>query len=366
MSGVDATAAPGPLPRWLAPVGWIGAPIYAAAVARRNRRFDTVVPKRLPLPVISVGNLSAGGTGKTPTVAWIIETLRGAGHRPLIAMRGYKATPGAKSDEQLEHEERYPDVPVIAHPDRHAAVSRFLAEHGGGDHDAIVLDDGFQHRVLHRDLDLVLIDAMRPPDRDALLPLGFLREPVESLRRAHGVLLTRIDHASDEAVATLRGNVSRWHGRAPLAEFTAEWAALDSDAWADPQPPAWLRGRRIAVACAIGHPAAFLSMVERHRATVVERLIERDHASFNPILLQRFVAHARSAGAAAVLVTAKDWVKMRTLPAARQMAIPFVRARLELIPTRGGEELRRAVLETVKGARGSGSASPSAVSTPAC
>ena len=162
----------GPLPALLAPVTVPASLLYGLAVRARNARFDrgrTVVP--VTVPVISVGNVTVGGTGKTPMVTWVTRRLLDAGMRPVIAMRGYGARPGRgdeadeadEADEVMEHRLRLGDVPVVADPDRVAALRSFLPEHAGID--CVVLDDGFQHRRLGRDLDLVLMGA-ESPERD--------------------------------------------------------------------------------------------------------------------------------------------------------------------------------------------------------
>ncbi|MHC4129055.1 MAG: tetraacyldisaccharide 4'-kinase, partial [Planctomycetota bacterium] len=180
----------GPLPGYLGALAVPASWLYGLAVAVRNRRFahgDRVTA--VGVPVVSVGNITAGGAGKTPTVTWMAAWLRAAGHNPAIAMRGYMARPDEPGDEQQEHVARLPDIHVVADPDRVGALRAFLPAHP--DVDCVLLDDGFQHRHLHRDLDLVLIDATRDTMTDRLLPRGYLREPLSNLRRADAVVVTR-------------------------------------------------------------------------------------------------------------------------------------------------------------------------------
>src|ERR1043165_360740 len=160
----------GPVP---GAVGRLLARGYAWEIGRRNRRYDAgrgVV--RFDRPVISVGNLSVGGTGKTPMVAHIVGLLLEAGRRPCIAMRGY-AGRGGMSDEAEEYRGRFPGIPIVARANRTLGlIELFSREHetGGQQTDCIVLDDGFQHRRIARDLDVVMVDASRDPFDDALLP----------------------------------------------------------------------------------------------------------------------------------------------------------------------------------------------------
>ena len=161
------------------PASWI----YAAVVGIRNRGFDRGRNVwKADLPVISVGNLTLGGVGKSPMVAWIADLLIRQGHAPVIAMRGYMARPGEMADEHAEYLDRLEEIKVVASPDRTGALKSFLSDNT--QIDCILLDDGFQHRYIHRDLDLVLIDATRNTLRDRLLPQGRLREPLVNLQRA--------------------------------------------------------------------------------------------------------------------------------------------------------------------------------------
>ncbi len=336
----DATASRAPLPgalRFLGPPLALG---YGCAVGVRNAWCDRRPPRRVDRPVVSVGNLSAGGTGKTPVVAWLAEQILAAGRHPAIAMRGYKARRDAKGDEQLEHETRLPGVPVVAHPDRFAALSRFLPAHR--EIDVILLDDGFQHRRLHRDLDIVLIDALRSPFEDAMLPHGYLREPVESLRRADVIALTRVDLAAQEALADLRSLIERLVGEAPLVEFASTWSGVDSTDFAEPREASWLRGRSFVALCGIGHPEAFLAMIGRAGANLADTIILPDHARYDAALLAD--AARRAAGTDGLLTTAKDWVKIEPLMTPHAIHIAVHRPRLEMRPVRGGETLVDRVL----------------------
>lgn len=338
-------AGPGsPMPQALRWLGWPLSLIYGPIVARRNRYWDRHAPNRVERPVISVGNLSVGGTGKTPVVSWLAQHLQQAGWRPAIAMRGYKSTHGGKSDEQLEHESRLAAVPVIAHPDRHDAIARFLNTHE--DIDVILLDDGFQHRQLHRDLDIVLIDTLRPPFRDALLPRGYLREPVASLARADVIALTRADLASTDALTSLRSRVAQIVGEPPPVEFRSIWSWLDSSDAPEPRPIDWLRGRTFVAVCGIGHPDAFLAMAGRAGAQLADTIILPDHARYTAALLTDIARRARDT--AGVLTTAKDWVKIKPVLEQQRINLAVHRPRLDFEATRGGDELISRVTTIVR------------------
>lgn len=158
--------------------------LYARGVALRNTRYDRSGPRAvLDIPVISVGNLTVGGTGKTPFVIELVKRLDRMGLSPAVVSRGYKAAEGQPNDEERLIRESCPSVVCICDPDR-AAAGQFARTKFGAD--VIVLDDGFQHRQLARTLDIVLIDATCPFGFGHLLPRGLLREPVGSLRPDRG------------------------------------------------------------------------------------------------------------------------------------------------------------------------------------
>ncbi len=312
-------------------------PVYRLVVRARNRSFDAGRRvQHVTVPVISVGNLSVGGTGKSPMVRWVVRALQQLGRRPGVAMRGYGAERTGKSDEQMEHTERLPGVPIVADPKRVNAARTLIERHGV---DCIVLDDGFQHRFLARDLDIVLIDATRDPFADRCLPAGWLREPVASLARAGAVVLTRCDHAAPAALDRLQANVLSFAPGAPVARARHAWSGVETVSGV--MPPSWLAGRRVVIACAIGNPNPFIDQVRAHSAIIVGRVIRPDHHRWNTEDARAVLA--RRAGTTAVLLTThKDWVKWRRLGDPwidRAAARPVV----DLDFAGGGEPLRRAL-----------------------
>lgn len=328
-----------PLPRPLRLLGPPLAAVYGHFVARRNRHWEQHAATRVHRPVISVGNLSAGGTGKTPVVSWLAARLLDAGHTPAIAMRGYKASRHRKSDEQLEHESRLPGVPVIADPDRRAAIDAYLAR--PRDTDVILLDDGFQHRQLHRDLDIVLVDALRSPFDDALLPQGYLRESVAGLARAHVVAITRRDLVTEGTLAALRSEVSQLVGTPPQVEFRSAWTRVDSTDADTPREVDWLNGRSFIALCGIGHPAAFVAMAQQSGARLVDTIIRRDHTQYHHAYLTDLAR--RAAGTDGILTTAKDWMKIETIIKQHHINIVFHRPHLDFQALRGGDWLMQRI-----------------------
>jgi tetraacyldisaccharide 4'-kinase len=296
--------------------------VYGAVIRARNARFDRGLGvHRVPRPVISVGNVTTGGTGKTPMVMWIVERMLARGRRPVIAMRGYGARPGDAGDEELEYREKFgASVPIVAHPDRVAALNRFFADADRAEFDAVVLDDAFQHRRIHRDLDLVLIDATADTLHDRLLPAGRLREPLGGLRRAHGVVVTRAERV-DEALAR---EIERFHGRPPLAWATHVWSHVHvhESGTTRSEPVEWLQGRRVVVMLGVGNPGAIERQLQRAGAVITRRIAARDHAKYHDDRVRAVLASA--AGAAdAIVITSKDWMKIRSLPCVADAPVPI-------------------------------------------
>lgn len=307
-------------------------PLYRAVLDKRNAAFDAGDNvTRFSVPIISVGNISVGGTGKTPFVHWVVRTLRDANRRPAVVMRGYKSKPGKPSDEFLEHIAALPEaVTVIANPNRTEAIRDLLTDIKPPD--CIVLDDGFQHRRVARDADIVLIDATRSPFSDRCLPAGWLREPIDALERADLVVLTRTDIAPLEDVERLTNDLRIRFTHLPVAQTSHAWTALDTPD--GERPVASLAGTRILLACAVGHPASIRAQAEALGAEVAGTIDRPDHHAWTQRDLRAIAQRVRSLRADYVLCTRKDWVKIERLPHA---SIPFIRPRLG-IAFRSGEQ----------------------------
>lgn len=343
----------GPLPLW---VGRLVEPLYAAVINRRNRRFDAgagVV--RLDVPVISVGNLSVGGTGKTPMVAHICAMLLREGRSPCIAMRGYaknRAGTSQESDEVQEYRRMFPDLPIVAQPDRAAGLRALLnaVEPTRTPIDCVVLDDGFQHRRIARDLDIVLVDASKPPQVDRLLPAGWLREPVRSLGRASLVVITHAEQVDGATLRDLDSAIAREHGGPALCVTRHAWTGLRAGDRDDqpPRPLDDLLDKRVLGCCAIGNPGAFLRSLKLTASPgmVVGELRLPDHDPFGPQTVRRLISLARTTRAEAIVVTDKDWTKLRRVPAA-DWPCPVLRPVLQISFDRGGSELRDRVLASI-------------------
>ncbi len=303
----------------------LGELAYANLLRLRNLAYALgVLPTRhAPRPVISVGNLTAGGTGKTPMVVHVVTRLRELGHDPGVLLRGYKADGDGDSDEAEVLRRALPGVPVIARPDRVAASEQLVEQ--SPDVDVIVLDDGFQHRRLGRDVDLVLIDATDPFGVNHVLPRGLMREPPGGLRRADAVIVTHCASVDDEARQAVDERIARYHGRPPIAHVAHAWRdVVDRDG----QPVAAGRARVLAV-CGIGNPDAFFHAASR-RFTVAAAVRLPDHAAYTDALLTQLLVQGRSVGADALLTTEKDWVKLQGKLESRPDAPPVWRPQLAM------------------------------------
>ena len=286
----------------------------AAALARRAAYDLGLLPiHRLDVPVVSVGNLTAGGTGKTPMCAWVAGALDRRGLRPGILSRGYRAADDGKNDEARLLERLVPGSPHVQDKDR-VRGGRELVRRGCG---SIVLDDGFQHRRLHRDLDLVLVDATQPwglaapesggePVR-SFLPRGLLREPPSSLARAHAIVVTRASQASGAELDRLERELDRCAPGVPRALADHEPSGL-RDERGRALALASLAGREVDLASGIGNPRAFEATVRALGLSIREHRAFEDHHAYSASDLAGLGDDGR-----ALLVTAKDAAKLGDL-----------------------------------------------------
>jgi tetraacyldisaccharide 4'-kinase len=302
---------------WLA-VEWPLARIWEWGAKRRQRR-DGARRRKLDVPVISVGNLTMGGTGKTPCVLRLAELLIERGHRPGILTRGYgrssphqyvTVAPGGMAAVELSGDEpqifiRSGLAAVGIGANRFEAGTRLLREIGAG---VLLLDDGFQHWKLARDMEIVLIDGLEPFGGGDVFPLGRLREPVDGLARADAVVITRSGH-SDLAPA-IEHEVRRWNRRAPVFRAMVE-------------PHAWVEhstGRRLNIApipfaragvfCGLGNPQSFRRTLQAMGVEVAEWIDFGDHHRYRPRELRHIAQQMASRGATALVTTEKDAVNL--------------------------------------------------------
>lgn len=301
---------------------------YRAVAGCRNFLYDSgILPsKKLPCPVVSVGNITAGGTGKTPTVIMLAIMLKAAGYRPAVLSRGY----GRKNSRGLQivsdgrniradHDEagdepfliavRLPEIPIVVGSDRYLAGRRAIEEFSA---DILILDDGFQHRRLYRDIDILLLNHARPVGNNHLLPCGSLREEVKALKRADIVLLTG---------SSPEGNMDLEHP--PLAPFLHDFPNIFYGCHKplkiisgkkDSLPPDWLKGRKIYAFAGIGAPQSFRRTIESLGGSLTGFLSFSDHHVFTPEDIVTVRTEAERLHAEIILTTEKDGVRLRNFP----------------------------------------------------
>jgi tetraacyldisaccharide 4'-kinase len=305
--------------------------LYGAVVRARMAlyRAGALAAREVGVPVVSVGNLTAGGTGKTPLVGWVARSLAAEGRRVCVLSRGYRraderrrvvVSDGGRlladareggDEPRLLAEQLLGMASVVSDADR-VAAARWAREVLGSD--AFVLDDGFQHLRLARDFDVVTVDATDPWGGRRLLPRGRLREPLKGLARADCVVITRSDLAPD--LAGLRSEVERLCG-GRAAVLTARFRTRRLR----PLTPGEDRGdlvddggpQPVAAFCAVGNPRAFFAHLRADGHELAYTRAFPDHHAYVQSDLDRLAREAESRGARALLTTAKDAVKLRAL-----------------------------------------------------
>jgi tetraacyldisaccharide 4'-kinase len=334
----------GPIPAVLRGALAAAAIPYAWVVRRKNARFDCGLtrPANFETPTISVGNLTVGGTGKTPLVCWLAEWFRDHDTAVTLISRGYGRQTNRHNDEALELAARLPDVPHLQNPDRVAAARKAVSTNP---RQVLILDDAFQHRRIARDLDIVLLDAMDPFGHERLLPRGLLREPPEGLARSHVVGLSRADAVSVERRREIESRARSLAPHAVWLELAHQPTGLASHGGHAQSLDAW-RGRKVAAFAGIGNPAGF-----RHTLTScgLELAAFRelpDHCAYSPgeiDSLERWLRKARAeTGVAAAICTRKDLVK---LPRDSLGGLPLVALDVRLQFLAGQERLEDLLAE---------------------
>lgn len=335
----------------LTPVSWL----FGAVVRRRNARYDTQPQPRAPLPALSVGNLTVGGTGKTPVAAWCVAELRARGASPAIVLRG------VGDDEWRVHTLLNPGVPIVVAPDRLAGMREAKARGA----DCVVLDDAFQHRRAPRTVDLVLVSADTWTGRARLLPAGPFRESLPSLRRADVVAVTTKAATAEQVaalIATLNGVLAEPGDRRPAPvvlqlapgavrsamPLVAMGGAIDGSvdgavdgerAMAEGTEAVSVSGVPVCLVSGIGNPDAFMRQVRGLGARMVVELRFADHHAYGAADVARIQAAAD--GAHAVLCTLKDAVKLA--PLWPRAGLPLWYLSQSVVVEQGADILERAI-----------------------
>ncbi|MDY3973674.1 tetraacyldisaccharide 4'-kinase [uncultured Veillonella sp.] len=321
--------------------------LYEAGVVQRNKKFeDQSAITHATVPVISVGNITAGGTGKTPMVRYICQFLEAQGCKPSVLSRGYKAanneqsiivsrrghievSPAVSGDEAYLLAKGLGGTNVVI--GRHRAESATIATEQLGS-DVIVLDDGFQHRQLHRDLDIVLIDAANPFGYGHVLPRGLLREPLEGLKRANIILLTKTDQVPKDILYGIKQKLNTYAPMVPVFETIHkplgvitidQWAAEAGDLVVNQDELApEVQGHSLLAISGIGRPESFKATLQSLGFTPVDSLDFGDHHEYTEDDLIKIYAKAFELGITALITTEKDAVKLSQLRALKDLKLP--------------------------------------------
>ena len=292
--------------------------LYRAVIAARGKLFDwgAFPAESFSIPILSIGNLSVGGTGKTPVAAWFVRRLSERGVRPGIVLRGYGG------DETIVHERLNAGVPVIEAPDRVRGIREAIA-YGVG---AVVLDDAFQHRRAARDADVVLVNADAWTGSTRLLPAGPWREPLRSARRANLLIITR-KTADRSVVEDVRRALARAAPRVPVATVYLGPGELKSTTTGQTLPLHVVQGADLTAIAAIAHPGSFFKQLTELGAVVRPHSFA-DHHAFTEREARDLAARAIDSDF--VVCTLKDAVKLESLWPAEAGSLWYVSQRLRI------------------------------------
>lgn len=293
---------------------WLAAQGYTVVIALRNFLYSKKWLKthRANAVVISIGNITAGGTGKTPLVIWLYKLLQQKNFQCAVLTRGYKATQETrlKTQDQIDEPgilaESCPQAKVIVNPDRIAgaaeAVNKFAAK-------VLIMDDGFQHRRLARDLDIVTIDATQPFGFGKLLPAGLLREPLRSLKRADAIVLTRCDQSTDSELNQIENKLHLINPDMVVAKsiHAPIYAKSTNNKKISLEE---LKNKKVFAFCGIGNPDAFLHTVKKLGVILVGSKVYNDHHSYCEEDVREIFELADKSNVDLVLTTHKDWTKI--------------------------------------------------------
>jgi tetraacyldisaccharide 4'-kinase len=324
---------------------------YGWGVSLRNELYDRGWKRtyQVPVAVVSIGNLTLGGTGKTPCVEYVAGIYRQQGLRVAILSRGYGSSVG-RNDEALVLEENLLDVPHLQGADRVALARRAVEELKS---EVVILDDGFQHRRLKRDLDLVLVDATDPWGQGSLFPRGLLREPLRNLRRASMVLVTRCDQVDEETRVRIQKEIARHAPNTPVAQTRHKPVEFYSSE-RNTVPLQRLKTHPVAAFCGIGNPLAFRQTLADLGAEVSAFRSFPDHHAYSQLDIDDLRGWAEQQAKECILMTTqKDLVKLRRTELGGR---PLWALRICLHIEAGREVLHQKLLSVVRPALASGEA----------
>lgn len=310
------------------------------AIFLRNLAYNKGIIKthKAGVPVISIGNITTGGTGKTPLVIWLCNMLKDKSIPCAVLTRGYKAQDAEITDEPAILARSCPETRVVVNPDRVSGAAKAINEYSAK---VLVMDDGFQHRRLHRDLDIVAIDATCPFGFGHMLPGGLLREPKKAIKRAQAVVITHFDQSPAEKTDHLVAEIKRIAPDITIAKAAHKHTSAKI-----------MKGRELSIDelkeldlyafCGIGNPSAFLNNLERYGFNVKGSKIFNDHHDFTEEDMAEIYDEAKKLDSGLILSTEKDWVKTALLVRDR-FDIDFAFLTLELDFIEGADKIEALV-----------------------
>jgi tetraacyldisaccharide 4'-kinase len=337
---------------------------YRIATALRNFLFDISIFRKTKVDaaVVSVGNITTGGTGKTPLVAWLCNYFSGppprlapslasqeaegaeAGGNIAIAIltRGYKGNSDF-ADEPAMLAKACPKAQIIINPNRVEGAKKAITKYNAK---FLIMDDGFQHRKLARDIDIVAVDATNPFGGNRLLPAGFLREPLGSLKRADAVVITRINQTQPEKIEEIKKIVSRINPKIVFAAAIHKpiCARLIKDKQITLDE---LAGKRLYAFCGIGNPGAFFQTLSELALNIVGKRVYNDHHRYTESDIVEICQDCRYKQAEMIITTQKDWIKAALL-CIEKFDIPIAYLAVELEFIDGQQDIVTLVENAIK------------------
>ncbi|MCX5633343.1 MAG: tetraacyldisaccharide 4'-kinase [Phycisphaerae bacterium] len=325
---------------------------YRIAVALRNLLFDFSIFKRTKVDaaVVSIGNITTGGTGKTPLVAWLCNYFTAENITIAVLTRGYKGNSDF-ADEPAILAKACPKAQIIINPDRVEGAKKAITKYNAK---FLIMDDGFQHRKLARDVDIVAIDATEPFGRGKLLPAGFLREPLSSLKRADAVVITRINQTQSaggcltapEKIEEIKERVSRINPKIVFASAIHKpiCARLIKDKQITLDE---LAGKRLYAFCGIGNPGAFFQTLSELALNIVGKRVYNDHHRYTESDIVEICQDCRYKQAEMIITTQKDWIKAALL-CIEKFDIPIAYLAVELEFIDGQQDIVALVENAIK------------------
>ena len=318
---------------------------YLAVLNTRNTLYKKGIVRssRLPVKVISIGNITTGGTGKTPLVEFSVKYIIESGRKVAVLSRGYggdnssQEGDGMVNDECLTLIENLQDIPVLAGRDRVKSGEKAINDFGV---DCVVLDDGFQHLRLKRDLDVVVIDALNPFGGENLIPRGSLREPLQNLERADLFIISHCDQGNEQTIRSIYKKLDQINHSASVCESIHRPVHFDTIADGSILELEWLKGKRVYALSAIGNPESFSNTLKGLGADLIKHRVFQDHHVYTEEEIEDVISAAQLLGADAIVVTQKDIVKIRKMNIKNANILSL---RIEIEITRGVDLYKAAI-----------------------